>query len=490
MLAFNTFKLLGFIFLAMAFNTQASSLKHPPKQKIVVVGAGLAGLTAAYRLYQKGHDIEVYEARARVGGRVHTVLVRNFDGSYSNAELGAQNITDGGDAKHILTLIKELDLEVINEHIPFQGQFYHDGNYYERTKIVEQINKQNPNLAELLKAEINTPRSMETVLNKLYLNDVQKAFLMFVMNAYEGLPVSLLSTHIHNIKTLQYVLSGGLSQAHANLTEKPLLHRMSIKAGNASLPEELAGRLGNRLHLNKILKAVNYNNSNDIELTFSGDQKVKCDILILAIPCSVYNDIQFDERLINKNKLKQIHSLHYGTISKILMPVKAHAEQKGHWLASAKMGVFFNDDHQLFNLYCIHHKEHTLLDQDFYQNTLLMLKGGFNQTLFKDTNPSAVEDMNFIKYDTPVAKSWEADPYSKGAYSAFDITIQDAIDKREFHHGIAVKALFAPIHDQLFFAGEHATILDEIGTMEAAVESGDRIAALINLIYVPLKLFN
>jgi monoamine oxidase len=37
--------------------------------RVVVVGAGLAGLTAAYRLHQAGVPVEVYEARDRIGGR-------------------------------------------------------------------------------------------------------------------------------------------------------------------------------------------------------------------------------------------------------------------------------------------------------------------------------------------------------------------------------------------------------------------------------------
>lgn len=42
-------------------------------KRIVVVGAGLAGLAAAHALARKGFDVEVVEARSRVGGRLHTV---------------------------------------------------------------------------------------------------------------------------------------------------------------------------------------------------------------------------------------------------------------------------------------------------------------------------------------------------------------------------------------------------------------------------------
>src|SRR5712671_1997236 len=43
------------------------------KKHIVVVGAGLAGLCAAYELRGLGYDVRVYEARDRVGGRVHSL---------------------------------------------------------------------------------------------------------------------------------------------------------------------------------------------------------------------------------------------------------------------------------------------------------------------------------------------------------------------------------------------------------------------------------
>ena len=75
--------------------------------RVVVVGAGLAGLTTAYRLHQEGVDVHVYEARNRVGGRVLTAIVGN-----TIAELGGQNVSDGGDSENMRRLIEELGLEL------------------------------------------------------------------------------------------------------------------------------------------------------------------------------------------------------------------------------------------------------------------------------------------------------------------------------------------------------------------------------------------
>jgi monoamine oxidase len=61
---------------------------QPPK-RVIVVGAGLAGLVAGYELARAGHDPLILEAQHRVGGRVYTL--RTFaPGLY--AEAGAMRI--------------------------------------------------------------------------------------------------------------------------------------------------------------------------------------------------------------------------------------------------------------------------------------------------------------------------------------------------------------------------------------------------------------
>src|SRR6476659_4149658 len=64
--------------------------------RIVVVGAGLAGLTCAYRLTRAGYVAQVYEASDRVGGRCWTI--RGAFGHGQIAEDGGELIEQGHNA--------------------------------------------------------------------------------------------------------------------------------------------------------------------------------------------------------------------------------------------------------------------------------------------------------------------------------------------------------------------------------------------------------
>jgi monoamine oxidase len=71
---------------------------------VVIVGAGLAGLTTARRLTATGYDVVVLEARDRVGGRTYTVA--QDDGTWF--DLGGQWV--GPTQDHVLGLLAELGL--------------------------------------------------------------------------------------------------------------------------------------------------------------------------------------------------------------------------------------------------------------------------------------------------------------------------------------------------------------------------------------------
>ena len=74
------------------------------KEKIIVIGAGLAGLYSAYLLQNLGHDVTILEARDRVGGRVYTE---------DDVDLGGQWISSL--QPRIMNLCKQFNLSIYRQ---------------------------------------------------------------------------------------------------------------------------------------------------------------------------------------------------------------------------------------------------------------------------------------------------------------------------------------------------------------------------------------
>jgi monoamine oxidase len=86
-----------------------ATILRAPGRKVLVLGAGIAGLVAAYELSKLSHDVTVLEARTRPGGRVHTLREPFSDGLY--AEAGAARIPNNHDLTHKYVKEFELSLE-------------------------------------------------------------------------------------------------------------------------------------------------------------------------------------------------------------------------------------------------------------------------------------------------------------------------------------------------------------------------------------------
>ena len=151
-------------------------------------------------------------------------------------------------------------------------------------------------------------------------------------------------------------------------------------------------------------------------LTFHDGLKVQADILVLAIPCSVYASIDFEENVIPFEQLQAIKSVKYGTNSKILTPL---------YDSSVKtMGLVLDQIYSQFDsrrgILTTHFTED--VDSSFEETltNICDLARPAIERVFTNLSfdrPLPAEDRSFVSYNSPISYSWLHDPYAKGSYS-------------------------------------------------------------------------
>ncbi|MGR8953622.1 MAG: flavin monoamine oxidase family protein, partial [Gammaproteobacteria bacterium] len=129
--------LAGLVGRNLAFPVMAAP--PSPDRRVAIIGAGIAGLNAAYQLKKAGVDAAVYEAQSRVGGRMRSARLNNG----LVVDLGAELInTDHAD---MLALAKEFDVGLLNKlkdvaHLPYPKEAYlFDGVSISEAQLVEDL---------------------------------------------------------------------------------------------------------------------------------------------------------------------------------------------------------------------------------------------------------------------------------------------------------------------------------------------------------------
>ena len=107
--------------LTLGTKGRAGASATPSDVDVVVVGAGLSGLTAARQLRKEGLNVHILEARARTGGR----MIRQTTRTGAVIDLGGQW---GGETHHRFeTLVNELGIERFPSYYDGQGVLVWDG---------------------------------------------------------------------------------------------------------------------------------------------------------------------------------------------------------------------------------------------------------------------------------------------------------------------------------------------------------------------------
>lgn len=127
---------------------------------VLIIGAGLTGLTLAYRLRQLNVKVKILEARHTIGGRINT----KYNTNQAPIELGATWLIE--QQVNALALLKELD-------IPVFKQYYGDTAIYQPNKMqAAQLVKLPSNNSVSYRVTNGTYSIIKTLAEKLEKNTV------------------------------------------------------------------------------------------------------------------------------------------------------------------------------------------------------------------------------------------------------------------------------------------------------------------------------
>jgi monoamine oxidase len=295
-------------------------------RRVVVLGAGLAGLTAAYQLMNRGYEVIVLEGQDRVGGRVLTV--RDGFKAGGHVEMGATRIF----STHTATL-KYVDLFKLGPLLP-----YDSGNrafYMRGRRFMPPPTGQPWPVADMTEAEKANPFAF---IAPYVLSGFGKLGNLAAADWPSGEPSAL---DLDKVTVEQYLLGQGASQgwidwfcalegnikrfnACAAFAVEKLASGAdgevptSIPGGNDRLPKAFAAALGDRVKLR--CKVVRLEQSADeVTVTYLDAQgrqsQVRADRCVCALPFSTLRKVVIATPFAD-DKMRAIASLRYMPVAR------------------------------------------------------------------------------------------------------------------------------------------------------------------------------
>ena len=430
-------------------------------RSVVIVGAGLAGLSAARKLEESGARITILEARDRVGGRVHTV--RNIFEHGQHAEAGADLIE--GEQTLVLQLASSLGLET--KRILRQGFTYYGPDKRGRHRVWRGPGAWKE-MAKRLKPEIDLYKSACRDWNS------------GVASALGSTSVAQWLKRVRADRSFAAgvrAMRGFFLADPEDLSLLPLVDLFAegeipgesqffrIAGGNDRLPQKLANSLRARIVLGAHVRRIRQD-SNGVKVGFvenGSREEIECDFVVLAIPATTARQVKFSPRLPDVQQ-RAIGSLRYGAATRVLLQFETPFWRRAHrhraYGTALPIGAVWDAS------------EH----QRGRAGILMLLAGGRASGGVRDILASAgaegiVEHLRWLGSPSSLQAlwhvSWEDDPLARGGYAVFSPDFDPTL-----------RAWLRRPFGRVMFAGEH-TSLDAEGFMSGAVESGYRAAAEI-----------
>jgi monoamine oxidase len=415
--------------------------------KVIILGAGLAGLSAALKLKKTGFEVIVLEARERIGGRVFTKVVDEKENL--TMELGAEWV--GESHERIKSFCEEFKLK-LNDH-RFEEHLFIGGKYnpYKSWAYEKEWN-------EKFKSVLDNYRNMSEE-NKKVLD--QMDWWRYLVNngiTEKDLTIRELIDSTDFGESIRVVSA---DMAAAEYAESSPANEMDykIEGGNSRLTEELAKRIGLEDIKTGHKAIVVLQKDNMVKVTCENGAIFTGDKLICTLPVFAINKIKWEPEF-PIEKQRALQSLQYARIMKngLLFNERFWKEEKFSLITDMPGHYFFHTTQSQKSSKGIL-TSYTVGDKAQMLNSMTRI----NCTQF--TLQSFPSDFGDIKsqYIKSYPYYWGNDAFSMGAYAIYG--------KGQWY---TIRPILKKSFENIHFAGEH--LADWQGFMEGAINSGEDTA--------------
>ena len=414
---------------------------------VIIVGGGIAGLTAAVELLSLGWRVTILEAKDRLGGRVHTIRNGN-----TPVELGAEFVH--GDDPALRDLIEQAEL--VTDDVKDQNRVFRDGRLrpiplWDRvSEIMHGIDTHGPDepFASFVQHALRSAEDRELALG--------------FVQGFDAADPSRVSAHALLRSEISSEKSGGSEQGR-------------IRRGYGALVQWLVARI--REYGGEICTATTAHEiqwkSHHVEVV--ADQQGRrvrftSDAALITLPLGVLKTGAFKFRPSLPRKNEAIANLLFGNVRRVTLVfdepwwpendfgfVHSFSDALPTWWSDPRGSVLTG--------WAGGPKADALVNRS--EHGLKMLAIEILGKIFNERTGTLND--RFLSLHT---HDWALDPHVRGAYTYLPVLGLDL-----------PKLLAEPVDDTLFFAGEATAMDAQMGTVFGAVESARRAVNEMSQIY-------